>query len=60
MAIIANKRPVMTLFSAVDDMFSHQVRIVLAEKGVTVDILQVTPDNVPEDLFELTKHYTIK
>lgn len=56
MAIIANKRPVMTLFSAVDDMFSHQVRIVLAEKGVTVDILQVTPDNVPEDLYEVNPY----
>jgi len=47
---------VMTLFSAVDDMFSHQVRIVLAEKGVTVDILQVTPDNVPEDLYEVNPY----
>lgn len=56
MAIIANKRPVMTLFSAVDDMCSHQVRIVLAEKGVTVDILQVTPDNVPEDLYEVNPY----
>lgn len=56
MAIIANKRPVMTLFSAVDDMCSHQVRIVLAEKGVTVDILQVTPDNMPEDLYEVNPY----
>ncbi len=59
MAIIANKRPVMTLFSAVDDMCSHQVRIVLAEKGVTVDILQVTPDNVPEDLYEVNPYSSL-
>lgn len=56
MAITANKRPVMTLFSAADDMFSHQVRIVLAEKGVTVDILQVTQDNLPEDLYEVNPY----
>ena len=37
-------------------MCSHQVRIVLAEKGVTVDILQVTPDNVPEDLYEVNPY----
>ena len=56
MAITANKRPVMTLFSAADDMFSHQVRIVLAEKGVTVDILQVAQDNLPEDLYEVNPY----
>lgn len=56
MAIINNKRPVMTLFSASDDMFSHQVRIVLAEKGVTVDILQVAHDNLPEDLYEVNPY----
>jgi RNA polymerase-associated protein len=56
MAIIANKRPVMTLFTAIDDMYSHQVRIVLAEKGVTVDILQVAKDNLPEDLYEVNPY----
>ncbi|SNY57059.1 RNA polymerase-associated protein [Arsukibacterium tuosuense] len=56
MAIIANKRPVMTLFTAIDDMYSHQVRIVLAEKGVTVDILQVAQDNLPEDLYEVNPY----
>ncbi len=38
MAVAANKRSVMTLFSHADDMYSHQTRIVLAEKGVGVDI----------------------
>ncbi|MCC5826143.1 MULTISPECIES: stringent starvation protein SspA [Alkalimonas] len=56
MAISANKRPVMTLFSAADDMYSHQVRIVLAEKGVSVDILQVTQDNLPEELYEVNPY----
>ena len=40
MAVAANKRSIMTLFSGADDLYSHQVRIVLAEKGVTVDVLQ--------------------
>ncbi len=33
MAVAANKRSVMTLFSGPTDIYSHQVRIVLAEKG---------------------------
>ena len=36
MAVAANKRSVMTMFSGVADIYSHQVRIVLAEKGVRV------------------------
>ena len=49
MAFAANKRSVMTLFSGTD-MFSHQVRIVLAEKGVTFDICMVDVNNLPEEL----------
>lgn len=43
MAIVA-KRTIMSLFSDVNDVYSHQVRIVLAEKGVNVDINHVTAD----------------
>ena len=50
MAFAANKRSIMTLFSAANDLFSHQVRIVLAEKGVTVDICPVDLHNLPEEL----------
>jgi RNA polymerase-associated protein len=49
----------MTLFSAANDMYSHQVRIVLAEKGVNVDIHYVTPDNMPEDLYEVNPYGTV-
>lgn len=35
------KRSTMTLYSGADDLHSHRVRIVLAEKGVTVDIIDV-------------------
>lgn len=59
MAIAANKRPLMTLFSGSLDLSSHQVRIVLAEKGVGVDIHQVDPDNLPEALFEVNPYGTV-
>lgn len=59
MAIAANKRPLMTLFSGSLDLFSHQVRIVLAEKGVGVDIHQVDMDNPPEALFEVNPYGSV-
>lgn len=59
MAVSANKRAVMTLFSAANDMYSHQVRIVLAEKGVNVDIHYVNANNMPEDLYEVNPYGTV-
>ncbi|WP_341502905.1 stringent starvation protein SspA [Gallaecimonas sp. GXIMD4217] len=59
MAVAANKRSVMTLFCGASDMYSHQVRIVLAEKGVSVDIVEVDLANPPEDLVELNPYVTL-
>lgn len=59
MAVSANKRSVMTLFSGPTDIFSHQVRIVLAEKGVSVEIENVEADNLPQDLINLNPYQTI-
>ncbi len=59
MAVAANKRSVMTLFSGPADIFSHQVRIVLAEKGVSVEIEQVETDNLPQDLIDLNPYRTV-
>jgi RNA polymerase-associated protein len=59
MAVAANKRSVMTLFSHADDMYSHQTRIVLAEKGVGVDINYVDLTNLPEDLLDLNPYGTV-
>lgn len=56
MAISANRRAVMTLFSTANDMYCHQVRMVLAEKGVTVDIIQVDTDCLPEDVYEVNPY----
>ena len=59
MAVAANKRSVMTLFSGPTDIFSHQVRIVLAEKGVSVEIEQVDMDNLPQDLVDLNPYGSV-
>ena len=56
MAVTANKRSVMTLYSGKDDLKSHQVRLVLAEKGVGVEITFVTEDYTPEDLLQLNPY----
>jgi len=53
------KRAVMTLYSGDLDIYSHQVRIVLAEKGVNVDIINVDENNPSEDLLELNPYNTL-
>jgi len=53
------KRSVMTLYSDPLDIYSHQVRIVLAEKGVNVDVVQVNSSNPPEDLANLNPYNTL-
>lgn len=59
MAVAANKRSIMTLFSGANDIYSHQVRIVLAEKGVSVEISHVELDSLPEDMLELNAYGTL-
>ena len=59
MAVAANKRSIMTLFSDTIDIYSHQVRIVLAEKGVGVEISYTDPNNLPEELLELNPYGTV-
>ena len=58
MAIVA-KRTIMSLFSDADDVYSHQVRIVLAEKGVNVEILAVRQDEPNTDLISVNPYGTI-
>ncbi|MCC2604883.1 stringent starvation protein SspA [Planctobacterium marinum] len=59
MAVATNKRSIMTLFSDTLDIYSHQVRIVLAEKGVAVEIGYADPNNLPEDLLQLNPYGTV-
>lgn len=56
MGVVANRRSVMTLFSGDADVYSHRVRIVLAEKGINVDIVSVDMANLPEDLIDLNPY----
>lgn len=58
MAIIA-KRTVMSLYSDNDDVYSHQVRIVLAEKGVNVDIIAAKPQALPDELLTVNPYGTV-
>jgi len=56
MATIATRRPVMTLYSADNCPLSHRVRIVLAEKSITADIIGVNTNDLPEDLIDLNPY----
>ena len=57
MAVAANKRSVMTLYSGGrDDIEKSSVRLVLAEKGVSVEISYVDGDERPEDLIQLNPY----
>ena len=56
---VVTKRSSMTLFSDARDQYSHRVRMVLAEKGVTCDIVDVDPANKPEDLAEINPYNSL-
>ena len=53
------KRSSMTFFSDGNDHYSHRVRIVLAEKGVTVDIITVDSGDKPEELADLNPYNSL-
>ena len=59
MATVA-KRSIMTLYTGTDDVYSHQVRIVLAEKGVNFEAIEVTDSRQPpDDLIDLNPYNTV-
>jgi RNA polymerase-associated protein len=58
MGVVA-KRSSMTFYSDGTSHYSHRVRIVLAEKGVTVETIDVDPENKPEDLASLNPYNTL-
>jgi RNA polymerase-associated protein len=59
MAIVSNKRTVMTLYSGAVDLNSHRVRIVLAEKGVSYEVINIDSRGKPDDLLELNPYGTV-
>ncbi|MDF2940277.1 MAG: sspA [Gammaproteobacteria bacterium] len=59
MSLITNKRSIMTLFSNKVCPYSHRVRIVLAEKGVVAESVEVDLNNKPNELYELNPYGTV-
>ncbi len=59
MAASVRMRNTLTLFSANDDVLCHRVRLVLAAKGVTYDLVSVDVQNPPEDLIDLNPYHSV-
>ncbi|MCO4810662.1 MAG: glutathione S-transferase N-terminal domain-containing protein [Gammaproteobacteria bacterium] len=59
MAVVANRRSVMTLFSRPTDIHSHRTRLVLAEKNINIEIANVPGPNLPEDLMDLNPYHSV-
>ena len=59
MAVIANRRSVMTLFSRPTCIHSHRTRLVLAEKNINIEISSVDGPELPEDLMDLNPYHTM-
>ena len=59
MAVIANRRSVMTLFSKPTCIHSHRTRLVLAEKNINIEIVSVDGPDLPEDLMDLNPYHTV-
>ena len=49
----------MTLFSDPTDPWSHRTRLVLAEKSVNIDFIDVQHGNLPEDLLDLNPYNSV-
>ncbi len=58
MGVVA-KRSSMTFYSDGSSQYSHRVRIVMAEKGVSVETIEVDPDDTPEDLASLNPYNSL-
>ena len=53
------RRSVMTLFSAPTDPWSHRTRLVLAEKGIAIELVDVDMAKLPEDLLDLNPYHSV-
>ncbi len=53
------RRSSMTLYSDPRDHYSHRVRMVLAEKDVFVDIVDVNPSRLPQKLIDANPYNTV-
>jgi RNA polymerase-associated protein len=49
----------MTLFSKANDPWSHRTRLVVAEKNLHIDIIDVQDGQLPEDLLDLNPYHSV-
>src|SRR5271155_3117542 len=49
----------MTLFSAPADPLSHRTRLVLAEKGIAIELVNCDLNKLPEDLLDLNPYHSV-
>lgn len=59
MVLNQRSRTVLTLYSAADCLHCHRVRLVLAAKGVTYDLVPVDLNRPPEDLAEVNPYNSV-
>lgn len=59
MAASPRIRNALTLFSSRDCVVCHRVRLVLAAKGVSYELVPVDPSKPPEDLLDLNPYHSV-
>ena len=59
MAASPRIRNALTLFSSPDCVVCHRVRLVLAAKGVSYELVPVDTSNPPEDLLDLNPYHSV-
>ncbi len=59
MAFLGSRRALMTLYTNKLCPSCHRARLVLAEKGISADMVEVDPNHPQEDLYELNPYGTV-
>ena len=59
MTVVANKRSLMSLYSEPTDLQSHCVRIVISEKALAVDIIDLKFEDRAEELLSLNPYQSV-
>ena len=57
--ISLSKRTSMALFSDPTDHYCHRVRIVLAEKGISSEMIETNKDNIDPEILEISPYATL-
>lgn len=57
--VSTNKRTSMTLFSDPVDHYCQRVRIVLEEKGISAEVVDMSKNNLTDEILELTPYATL-